>query len=199
YHDIGKIHRPAYFAENQEGRISRHENLSPTMSLLIILGHVKDGLEMARQYKLPRTLHQFIGEHHGTTVVRYFHRVASDKQPQIASGRHDREISEVDFRYGGPKPRSREAAVLMLCDGVEGAVRALSEPTVGRIESTVQTIVSDRLNDGQFDECDITLREIRLVEESLVKTLCSIYHGRVAYPKASKAEEESQEPKRLSV
>ena len=199
YHDIGKIHRPAYFAENQEGRISRHENLSPTMSLLVILGHVKDGLEMARQYKLPRTLHQFIGEHHGTTVVRYFHRVASDKQPQIASGRHDREISEVDFRYGGPKPRSREAAVLMLCDGVEGAVRALSEPTVGRIESTVQTIVSDRLNDGQFDECDITLREIRLVEESLVKTLCSIYHGRVAYPKASKAEEESQEPKRLSV
>lgn len=202
YHDVGKIHRPTYFTENQEGRINRHENLAPSMSLLIILGHVKDGLELARQYKLPRVLHQFITEHHGTTVVRYFHRMASDKQPHISSGRHDREVSEADFRYGGPKPRSRESAVLMLCDSVEGAVRSLSEPTVGRIESTVEQIVSDRLADGQFDECDITLREIRMVRESLVKSLCSIYHGRVAYPKApapAKPLEESSERQRVSV
>jgi len=198
YHDVGKIHRPSYFTENQEGRINRHDNLAPSMSLLIILGHVKDGLELARQYKLPRTLHQFIAEHHGTTVVRYFHRVASDKQPQIASGRHDREVSEADFRYAGPKPRTRESAVLMMCDSVEGAVRALAEPTVGRIENTVEQIVADRLSDGQFDECDITLREIRLVEESLVKSLCSIYHGRVAYPKPAKAQAE-QEPERQRV
>jgi putative nucleotidyltransferase with HDIG domain len=198
YHDIGKIHRPSYFTENQEGRISRHENLSPTMSLLIILGHVKDGLELARQYKLPRLLHQFIAEHHGTTVVRYFHRMASEKQPHIASGRHDREVAEADFRYSGPRPHSKESAVLMLCDGVEGAVRSLGEPTVGRIESTVQQIVADRLNDGQFDECDITLREIRLVEDSLIKSLCSIYHGRVAYPKPVKAEQ-VKERQRLTV
>ena len=189
YHDVGKIHRAEYFTENQEGRISRHDNLAPTMSLLIILGHVKDGLELAKQYKLPSVLHQFIAEHHGTTVVRYFHHVAAEKQPHLASGRHDREVSEADFRYPGPKPRAKEAAVLMLCDGVEGAVRALSEPTVGRIESTVHQTVMDRLNDGQFDECDITLREIHQVEDSLVKTLCGIYHGRVAYPKARKPRE----------
>lgn len=206
YHDIGKIHRPSYFAENQEGRINRHDNLAPSMSLLIILGHVKDGLELARQYKLPRILHQFIAEHHGTTVVRYFHRMASEKQAHAAGGRHDREVSEADFRYPGPRPRIRESAILMLCDGVEGAVRSLSEPTVGRIESTVEQIVSDRLNDGQFDECDITLREIRMVQESLVKSLCSIYHGRVAYPKAAKPPEATRDgtglksvPQRISV
>lgn len=184
YHDIGKIHKAAYFAENQAGRISRHDNLAPSMSLLIILAHVKDGVEMAKEYKLPRVLHQFIEEHHGTTVVRYFHHMASEKQPHIASGRHDREVSEAEFRYGGPKPRTKESAVLMLCDGVEGAVRSLPEPTAGRIESRVHQIVMDRLNDGQFDDCDITLREIKKVEDSLVKSLCGIYHGRVAYPKA---------------
>ena len=185
YHDIGKIHKAGYFAENQEGRISRHDNLAPSMSLLIILAHVKDGVEMAKEYKLPRVLHQFIEEHHGTTVVRYFHHVASENQPRIASGKHDREVSEAEFRYSGPKPRSKESAVLMLCDSVEGAVRSLSEPTAGRIESRVHQIVIDRLNDGQFDDCDITLREISKVEDSLVKSLCGIYHGRVAYPKAS--------------
>ena len=185
YHDVGKIPKADYFVENQEGRISRHDNLAPTMSLLSILGHVKDGVEMAKEYKLPRVLHQFVEEHHGTTVVRYFHHVASENQPRIASGKHDREVSEAEFRYSGPKPRSKESAVLMLCDSVEGAVRSLSEPTAGRIESRVHQIVIDRLNDGQFDDCDITLREISKVEDSLVKSLCGIYHGRVAYPKAS--------------
>jgi len=192
YHDVGKTYRAAYFAENQEGRINRHDQLAPTMSLLIILGHVKDGLEMARQYRLPRVLHQFIAEHHGTTVVRYFHRVASEKQPSVSSGRHDREVAESDFRYPGPRPRTRESAVLMLCDGVEGTVRALEEPTVGRIEGAVHQIITERLNDGQFDDCDITMRELRLVEESLVKSLCGLYHGRVSYPKArGKVGEES--------
>ena len=183
YHDIGKIPKAQYFVENQEGRINWHDSLSPTMSLLIILGHVKDGLEMAKQYKLPRILHQFIAEHHGTTVVRYFHHMASEKQPLIASGKHDREVPETEFRYRGPRPQSRESAVLMLADGAEGAVRALAEPTVGRIESTVHQIVNARLNDGQFDDCEITLREIRQVEDALVKALSRHHHGRVAYPK----------------
>lgn len=183
YHDIGKIPKAQYFVENQEGRINWHDSLSPTMSLLIILGHVKDGLEMAKQYKLPRVLHQFIAEHHGTTVVRYFHHMASEKQPLIASGKHDREVPETEFRYRGPKPGARESAVLMLADGSEGAVRALAEPTVGRIENAVHQIVTARLNDGQFDDCDITLREIRQVEDALVKALCRHHHGRVAYPK----------------
>ncbi len=200
YHDIGKAQKADYFAENQEGQISRHDNLAPTMSLLIILGHVKDGIEMAKEYKLPRVLHQFIEEHHGTTVVRYFHYMASEKQPQIASGKHDREVPEAEFRYAGPKPRSRESAVLMLCDAVEGAVRALSEPTPGRIESVVHQALTNRLSDGQCDDCDITLREIRQVEESLVKSLCASYHGRVAYPKARKpADDEASQRKRMSV
>jgi membrane-associated HD superfamily phosphohydrolase len=165
------------------------------MSLLIILGHVKDGVEMAKEYKLPRVLRQFIEEHHGTTVVRYFHHMASEKQPQIASGKHDREVPEAEFRYAGPKPRSRESAVVMLCDGVESAVRSLHEPTVGRIESVVHQVIMDRLNDGQLSDCDMMMREIRQVEDSLVKSLCGIYHGRVAYPKArGKEPEEASEP-----
>ena len=203
YHDIGKIHKASYFAENQEASINRHDNLAPTMSLLIITGHVKDGVEMAKEYKLPRALHSFIEEHHGTMVVRYFHHIASEKQPRIASGKHDREVPESVFRYPGPKPRSKETAILMLCDGTEGAVRALSEPTPGRIESVVHGILMDRLQDGQFNNCDITLRELHRVEESLVKGLCSLYHGRVAYPKASgKSEgpaESQEEPARKPV
>ncbi len=188
YHDIGKLHKPEYFSENQEAHINRHDNLAPTMSLLIIIGHVKDGIEMAKEYRLPRVLHQFIEEHHGTTVVRYFHHIASEKQPRIASGRHDREVPEARFRYPGPKPRSKESAILMICDGCEGTVRALSEATTGRIEQAVHQLITDRLNDGQFDNCDITLRELHRVEESLVKSLCGHYHGRVAYPKREKAE-----------
>jgi len=188
YHDIGKIPKADYFSENQEAAINRHDQLAPTMSLLIILGHVKDGLELAREYGLPRVLYPFIAEHHGTTVVRYFHHVASEKQPRIASGKHDREVAEAEFRYPGPKPHSKETAVLMLCDGVEGAVRALAEPTAGRIESIVSQVMQARLKDGQFDECDITLRELHKVEETVVKSLCTFYHGRVSYPK------ESQEP-----
>ncbi len=191
YHDVGKIPKAEYFAENQTGSINRHDNLAPTMSLLIILGHVKDGIEMAREYKLPRVMQHFIEEHHGTTVVRYFHHVASEKQPKIASGKHDREVSEAEFRYAGPRPQTKESAVIMLCDGVEGAVRALSDPTVGRIESVVHYIVNDRLSDGQLSDCDITLKEVRIVEESLVKSLCSIYHGRVAYPKAKSKDDDS--------
>jgi membrane-associated HD superfamily phosphohydrolase len=169
------------------------------MSLLIILGHVKDGLELARDYKLPTVLHPFIAEHHGTTVVRYFHHMASEKAAQTASGKHDREVAEAEFRYPGPRPRSRESAILMLCDGVEGAVRALPEPSPGRIESVVHQIVMDRLNDGQLDDCDITLREVRLVEESLVKSLCAIYHGRVSYPKTRRPAEPASEVLRASV
>ena len=191
YHDIGKILKKDYFAENQEASISRHDNLSPTMSLLIIVGHVKDGIEMAKEYGLPRVLRQFIEEHHGTTVVRFFHHAASEKQPHIASGKHDREVPDTEFRYPGPKPRGKESAILMLSDGVEGAVRALAEPTAGRIETMVHSVLVDRLNDGQFDDCEITLRELHRVEQSLVKSLCRFYHGRVAYPKGEPKQEKT--------
>jgi putative nucleotidyltransferase with HDIG domain len=186
YHDIGKLQKAEYFVENQESRTSRHERLSPTMSLLIIIGHVKDGIEMARAYGLPRVLHQFITEHHGSTVVRYFHHAASEAAAAKSTGRHDRGVPESEFRYPGPRPQTRETAILMLCDSTEGAVRALSEPSPGRIESTVHQVVMDRLNDGQFDECDITLRELKLVETSLVKSLTAVHHARVKYPKGQR-------------
>jgi len=183
YHDIGKTQKADYFVENQEAQMSRHDRLSPTMSLLIITGHVKDGVEMARAYGLPRVLRQFILEHHGTTVVRYFHHAATEAAAKNKNvGKHDRGVPESEFRYPGPKPRSRESAILMLCDGCEGAVRALSEPTPGRIESTVHQVVMARLNDGQFDDCEITLRELKVVERSVVKSLGAIHHGRVKYP-----------------
>ena len=183
YHDIGKTCKPQYFVENQSGKMSAHQRLAPTMSLLVILAHVKDGLAMAREHRLPRVLHQFIAEHHGTTIVRYFHAMAA--QEARASGRDAREVSETEFRYPGPKPRTRESAILMLCDGVEGAVRALHEPTPGRIEGVVHEIFMARLMDGQFDDCEITLKELFKVEQSLVKSLCAFHHGRIAYPKAS--------------
>jgi len=192
YHDLGKVHKADYFTENQQASINRHDKLSASMSLLIILGHVKDGIELAREYGLPRVLYPFIEEHHGTTVVRYFHHKASEQAKQ-AGGRHEREVSEAEFRYPGPKPHSREAAVLMICDGVEGAVRALAEPTVGRIESIVHQVIMDRLNDGQFGDCDITLKELHTVEESVVKSLSTFYHGRVSYPKGPSARSETSD------
>ncbi len=155
------------------------------MSLLVILAHVKDGLALAREHRLPPVLHQFITEHHGTTIVRYFHARAA--QEAKANGRRDREVSESEFRYPGPKPGSRESAILMVCDSVEGAVRALQDPTPSRIESVVREIILARLMDGQFDDCEITLRELARVEQSLVKSLCAIHHGRIAYPRGGEA------------
>ncbi|MFQ6048998.1 MAG: HDIG domain-containing metalloprotein, partial [Phycisphaerae bacterium] len=181
YHDIGKINKPDYFVENYQSQTDRHEKLSPTMSLLIIVGHVKDGIEMAREYGLPPVLHQFIAEHHGTTVVQYFYHAAAERRQAEGKGG----VAEAEFRYPGPTPRSKESAILMLCDGVEGAVRALQEPTPGRIEATVHQIAMQRLMDGQLDDCDITLKELERVEESLVKSLCAIYHGRISYPRAA--------------
>lgn len=183
YHDIGKTCKPHYFIENQDANISAHRGLAPSMSLLVILSHVKDGLALAREHGVPPVLHQFIAEHHGTTVVRYFHHLASEEAK--ASGYSSREVSDTDFRYPGPKPRTREAAILMMCDGVEGAVRALHEPTAGRIETVVHDVLMARLMDGQFDDCDITLKDLAIIERSLVKSLRAIHHGRIAYPKAS--------------
>lgn len=180
YHDIGKINKPEYFIENQGlGVGNRHERLSPAMSHLIIIGHVKDGIEMAKAYAVPVSLHAFIPEHHGTCVVEYFYHAAS-----MARRPGDPEVSESQFRYPGPKPQSRETAIVMMSDGVEGAVRAMTEPTPNRIEDTVDRIIQKRLVDGQFDECDLTFRELATIRDSLVKSLISIYHGRIKYPSA---------------
>jgi hypothetical protein len=181
YHDVGKMLKPHYFIENvTEGSESRHQHLAPAMSTLIIIGHVKDGVDLAMQYKLPRPLVDFIEQHHGTTLVEYFYREATrqaDRQPDYKAS-----VEESSFRYPGPKPQTREAGVLMLADAVESASRSLSDPTPKRIENLIHDITMNRLLDGQFDECALTLSEIHAIEESLAKSLIGIYHARIKYP-----------------
>ncbi len=177
YHDIGKMNKPEYFVENQAGGVNKHDKLSPAMSLLVIVGHVKDGIELAREYGLPRKLQHFIESHHGTTLVEYFYHAARSQ------AKPDRDVAEVEFRYPGPKPRTKEAAILMLSDAVESATRAMAEPNASRIESLVRDLSRKRLVDGQFDNCDLTFRELGLIEDAVISRLCAIYHGRLSYPK----------------
>jgi putative nucleotidyltransferase with HDIG domain len=181
YHDIGKITKSGYFVENQLGSISWHKELSPAMSQLIIAGHVKDGMELAKEYGLPAVLRQFIDTHHGTTLVEYFYNEAMKQHEQKDSS--DSPVpSEGAFRYPGPRPRTKEAAIVMLADAVEGAARTLSEATPTKIEAVVHNMAMKRLQDGQFDECDLSLRELSRIEASMSKTLAAHYHGRIAYP-----------------
>jgi putative nucleotidyltransferase with HDIG domain len=179
FHDIGKMVKPHYFVENQAGAANRHANLAPAMSTLIIIGHVKDGVELARQHHLPQPIIDLIEQHHGTTLVEYFYREATRRchdDPDAAT------VQESAFRYPGPKPQSKEAGILMISDAVESASRTLTEPTPARIDSLVGELIQKRLDDGQFDECGLTLREIAEIRESLIKSLIGIYHGRVKYP-----------------
>ena len=178
FHDVGKMLKPAYFVENQ-GKENRHESLVPAMSTLIIVAHVKEGVELARQYNLPQPIVDLIAEHHGTTLVEYFFRRAEERSQSDPNGE---EVDEQTYRYPGPKPTTRESAVLMLSDAVESASRTLTEPTPSRISSLVHELAMKRLLDGQFDECGLTLEELGLIEQSLVKSLTAVYHGRVKYP-----------------
>ncbi len=189
YHDVGKINKPDYFVENQAGSASKHEKLSPAMSLLVIKGHVKDGVEMARQYGLPRVLRQFIATHHGTTLVEYFYHAAAEQRADSGESAPD----EVEFRYPGPKPGTKEAAILMLADASESSVRAAPEQTAGKIETQVHFVITKRLMDGQLDECELTLREVHVIETSLVKSLCGMYHVRLKYPSQEKPKTEGEE------
>ena len=177
YHDIGKIHKPAYFVENQMGSISRHEQLSPAMSQLIIAGHVKDGIEIAKEFGLPAVLRQFIETHHGTTLMEYFYHEARKKQDDRQTP-----VSDSEFRYPGPKPKTKEAAIVMVADAAESACRTLADQTPAKVETLVHTLVMKRLQDGQFDECELTLRELSRIEASLSKSLAAHHHGRIAYP-----------------
>ncbi len=193
YHDIGKINKPTYFVENQLGPTSRHKELSPAMSQLIIVGHVKDGTEMAREYSLPAVLRQFIETHHGTTLVEYFYNEA--KKLKARNSRAAAEPSESEFRYAGPKPRTKEAAIVMLTDAAEGATRSLAELTPAKIEAVVHNMAMKRLQDGQFDECELSLRELSQIETSISKTLAAHYHSRIAYPTSpDEPEEAANEP-----
>jgi putative nucleotidyltransferase with HDIG domain len=185
FHDIGKMLKPQYFIENQAGE-NRHDALEPALSTLIIIGHVKDGVALAEQYKLPRPIIDFIQQHHGTTLVEYFYREALRQQesqghaPVVADGQPH--PLEPTFRYPGPKPQSRENGIVMLADAVESSSRALAVPTPGSLRKLVHDILMKRLLDGQFEESGLTLTELHVIEETLCKGLIALYHSRIKYP-----------------
>lgn len=174
YHDIGKTKRPHFFIENQLNHINPHDKISPQLSKTIIISHPYDGAAMLREHNMPKEIVDITLQHHGTTLLKYFYHKAQEGSTQ--------DIPESDFRYPGPKVQTKEAAVVELCDSVEAAVRSLSKPTPVKIESLVQKILIDRLEDGQFDECDLTLKELYIIKQSVCETLNGIFHSRIEYP-----------------
>jgi cyclic-di-AMP phosphodiesterase PgpH len=180
FHDIGKMMKPHYFIENQAGE-NRHDALEPALSTLIIIGHVKDGLALAQQYHLPKPITDFIGSHHGTTLVEYFYREAMRVHESNGQANDDLEAC---FRYPGPKPQTRELGILMMADAVESTSRSLANPTPGSLRKLVHDLLMKRLLDGQFEESGLTLTELHVIEESLCKSLIALFHARIKYPEA---------------
>jgi cyclic-di-AMP phosphodiesterase PgpH len=177
YHDVGKILRPEYFVENQRGGQNRHDKLLPSMSALILLNHVKDGLELAREHGLPQVIQDAISQHHGTRLIKYFyHRAMEQKDPEAV------EVTEDKYRYSGPKPQNKVMGVLMLADAVEAASRTLAEPAPAKIRGLIQTILEDILKDGQLEHTDLTLSDLRTVSDTFLRVLANIFHQRIDYP-----------------
>ena len=174
YHDIGKLKRPYFFVENQFGSSNPHEKLNPNLSTLIVTSHVKDGVELAREYKLPQIVVDIIEQHHGTSIIKFFFQKAIEINGP--------EVNDEDFRYPGPKPKTKEAALVMLADSVEAAVRSLKSPTPGRVEGLVRKVIKDKLLDGQLDESNLTFQDLHNIAQAFDKVLSGIFHNRVEYP-----------------
>jgi len=175
YHDIGKLANPEYFTENQMVIGNKHDELEPSMSRLVIFNHVKEGIELAKKHHLNHRIIDFIPEHHGTSLMHYFYQKALAEAPPEA-------LDERDYRYPGPKPQSKETAIVLLADSVEGATRALDEHSLKRIEDVVRKVINNKFIDGQLDECNLTLREIDMIATTFVRVLSAMYHGRIKYP-----------------
>ena len=176
YHDIGKLSKPEYFSENQDRYTSKHDQLSASMSKLVIMDHVKNGVELARKNHLNREIVDFITQHHGTSLVYYFYRRAIEEQ-KVEEG-----VQEKVFRYPGPKPQSKETAIVLLADSVEAACRSLEEPTAERITDIVHRIINNKFIDGQLDHCDLTLKDLERISTTFIHILAGFYHSRVDYP-----------------
>jgi putative nucleotidyltransferase with HDIG domain len=179
YHDVGKLNKPAYFAENSPEARGRHKELTPEMSLLIISAHPRDGVELGRYHNLPQAILDFMPEHHGTTLIEYFYQAARKL-------RGEESVREEDFRYPGPKPRSIETAIVMLADAAEAISRQMPDPNLARLREMVHEVALKRLMDGQFDECPLTLRDLALIEDAFLRVLRAIYHTRPTYPKGGR-------------
>ncbi|MEW6664682.1 MAG: HDIG domain-containing metalloprotein [Thermodesulfobacteriota bacterium] len=180
YHDIGKMTKPLYFIENQMGGENKHEKLAPSMSGLILISHVKDGVELAKEHKLGREIIDIIQQHHGTTLITYFYQKAKDRM--AARGERSSDVKEEDYRYPGLKPQTKEAGLVMLADMVEAASRSLVDPTPARIQGMVQKIINNVFSDGQLDDCELTLKDLHEIAKSFNKTLSGIFHHRIEYP-----------------
>lgn len=177
YHDIGKMEKPNYFTENQftEEDRRKHSKISPHMSCLIIRNHVKIGLEMARENRLPEAILPFIAEHHGTTLLSFFYDQARAEDPHGT-------VSPSDFRYPGPKPQTIESAIVMLADTIEAASRSMKLVSEAEIRVFVKRMINEKMIDGQFDECNLTFRQMKLLSDSFTRTLRTMMHRRIAYP-----------------
>ncbi|ATD54704.1 HD family phosphohydrolase [Clostridium chauvoei] len=180
YHDIGKTKRPYFFGENQMGKENPHNKITPNLSTLIIVSHTKDGVELAKEHNIPKVIQDIIEQHHGTTLVKYFYYTLKN------SSENPDDVKEEDFRYPGPIPSSKEAAIIMLADGVEAAVRSITEPTKGKIEEMVNNIIKDKLYSDQLSNCDLTLKDIEIIRKCFLKVLNGIYHRRIEYPTEKK-------------
>jgi len=183
YHDIGKLNQPQYFSENQYG-INVHDELNPTLSSMIIQSHIKNGIDLAFEHKLPQTVIDTIMQHHGTSLVAYFYNQFAETNVHSSSL-----AIEEQFRYPGPKVQTKEAGILMLADSVEAASRSLKDPTITKIETLVNNIVTGKIIDGQLNECPLTLRDINTMKSSFVKTISHLLHSRIAYPEQIKEKE----------
>lgn len=177
YHDIGKTRMPEYFIENQPKGSNRHDKLEPSMSALVIAAHVKEGVEMAKKARLPEQIIAAIREHHGTKLIRYFYQKALTKSDPAQGP-----VRETEYRHSGPKPSTRVTGILMISDAVEAASRTLIDPTPPKIRAMIQAIVDDCLRDGQFDDCDLTMRDLAVIVDTLAKTVATIFHHRIDYP-----------------
>lgn len=187
YHDIGKVKKPLYFSENQEGKGNPHDKLSPSMSSLILNAHVKDGVELAKGQKLGKKILDIIQQHHGTSLVSFFYQKAKEKgNPGVES------INEKDYRYLGPRPQTKEAGIVMLADAVEAASKTLSEPTSSRVKGLVSRIINGIFTDGQLDDCELTLKDLHYIEESFGRILTGIFHQRLEYPDSQEEQNTSK-------
>lgn len=207
YHDIGKIKKPLYFIENQFGCENRHEKLAPSMSSLILISHVKDGVELARHYKLGQPIIDIIQQHHGTNLIAYFYHKALELRSKVKQHKKGVELPPVnieDYRYPGPKPQTKEAGLVMLADITEAACRSLPNPTPARIQGMVSKLINQAFTDGQLDSCELTLKDLHQIAKRFYQILAAIHHKRIEYPqqmsesKKGVADERSNDSKRTS-
>lgn len=185
FHDIGKLVKPGFFSENIQYTENPHDGLAPSMSTLVIVSHIKEGITLAKKHKLPQVVIDGIQQHQGTSLISvFYHRAKTQQQKaQAADGNSKEKINDEDFRYDGPRPQNREMAILMLADSCEAASRSLEKPTLVRIRNLIGDIFDSRLRDGQLDQCTLTLKELHIIKESFIFSLTNMLHGRIAYPK----------------